>query len=489
MKKLFTTLLFIAIFTVTFAQLQVLNQKQISLKKNDEISVVEVGKKGFVVIQTTKSEESRKLRTWSFTLYNPELQVDWKKNIDIEKYLEVLASNTYEGTINIILYEPNQMGQKADFFVLLKVTEDGTITKKEIELEAKIVVYPGMFVSDCYYFDAIIKKDDVIAKFDFSSMKLTTTPIELPDKTEIFDRTTDGVSIYLRVKSIKKKLPYDAIYTIEDGVVVNKTNIKCADKTNIDFFNVILPDTSRKFVLGMTSYEYEGERKRDDRTILQMYLTNIEKEDIQTINNVDKKISDEFTNKRDISIKNKFFGQSYRVDGNRFITSSCFRFNDKNFMVFDKYQIIQVLRSCGKNCTYWAFEAYYYTNTIIWCFNDDGEVEWSRNFEYDIISPYFHAKTCARPYKDNTIALIGHFNNELSYKTISMDGDVIEGTEKQKVSNRSKFSELTKFNNSITHLYDNTYLIWGNDDDSKFGEEKSKSKKELNMIFKIVEFQ
>jgi hypothetical protein len=79
-----------------------------------------------------------------------------------------------------------------------------------------------------------------------------------------------------------------------------------------------------------------------------------------------------------------------------------------------------------------------------------------------------------------------------------MDGDVVEGTEKQKVSNKSKFSDLTQFNNSITHLYENTYLVWGNDDDNKSGDDNEKSKarkkedkkkKTLNLIFKIIEFK
>jgi hypothetical protein len=171
-------------------------------------------------------------------------------------------------------------------------------------------------------------------------------------------------------------------------------------------------------------------------------------------------------------------------------------------VVFDKYQKVY-----SKHSTYsyktktdqivYVFEAYYYTNTILWCFNDDGEIEWTKNFGYDIVSPYYHEKTCARPCKDNTIALIGHFDNELSYKTISLDGEVIEGTENQNVMNKGKFVDVKQFNNSITHLYDNTYLVWGNDDDNKSSaggkdsdkEKKKKNKKTVNMMFKIVEFE
>jgi hypothetical protein len=79
-----------------------------------------------------------------------------------------------------------------------------------------------------------------------------------------------------------------------------------------------------------------------------------------------------------------------------------------------------------------------------------------------------------------------------------VEGDVTEGNEKQKVviKNKNKYTDVNRFDNSITHLYDNTYLVWGNDNDDKRNSEvnkkkdkEEKRKKTTNITFKIVEFE
>jgi hypothetical protein len=507
MKKLLAILVIMMAFSFANAQLSVKNRTQITLSNDDEISLMELGKKGFVVIKNTKSEESRKLRTWTYTLYSPDLEVVWTKSMDFEKNLYILAMNTFEGDINLVYYIDNDGveglidGQKIGDLTVMKITSDGEVNKKDIEFKDKIRLYRGNFVNGAYYFDATVKKEDAIMKIDFSTLALSSNKLNLPEKTDIFDRTNDGKYMYFRVSSTKKKVVYDSFFTVDDGVVIEKTPLKRGADEEYVFMKVLKPDSTHRFMLRLTNKEILGERKRDDKIVYSYYLTNMEKEDLQTANKIDQKVSDELFKDRKIELKNKFFGTYYVIRGSGDITSSCFRYNGKNFVVFDKYQKVYSEHSSYDPNTkstyiYYIFEAYYYTNTILWCFNDDGEIEWTKNFEYDIVSPYYHEKTCARPYKDNTIALIGHFDNELSYKTISMEGEVIEGTENQKVLNKNKFSDVKQFNNSITHLYGNTYLVWGNDDDNKSDaggkdkeKKKSKNKKAVNMMFKIVEFE
>jgi len=507
MKKLILFFVLTLVFVGANAQLSVINQTQIALNKDDEISLMELGKKGFVVIKNTKSEESRKLRTWTFTLYSPQLEVVWTKSMDFERELTILASNTFQDDLNIVYFLDNSGsgqiydGQKVGDLTVMKITADGEVTKKDIEFKDKIRLYRGNFVQGAYYFDASIKKEDVIMKIDFSTLILSSNKFNLPEKTDVFDRTNDGKNMYFRVSSTKKKIIFDQLYTIEDGVVMEKTPLKRGVDEEFVFMKILKPDSAHRFMFRLTNREIQAERKRDDKIVYSYSLTNLEKEDIQTVNRIDQKVSDELFIDRKIILKNKFFSTQYVIRGSGDITSSCFRVKDNNFVVFDKYQKVYSVHtyydSNSKSTrTEYVFEAYYYTNTIVWCFNDDGEIEWTKNFEYDIVSPYFHEKTCARPYKNNTIALIGHFDNELSYKTISMDGEVIEGTENQKVLNKNKFNEIKEFNNSITHLYDNTYLVWGNDNDNKSGMgenekeiKKQKKQKFVNLQFKIVEFE
>jgi len=515
MKKLLVILVITMAFSGAFAQLSVTNQTQITLNKDDEISLIELGNKGFVVIQNTKSEESRKLRTWTFTLYNPQLEVVWTKSMDFEKQLYLLANNAYDGDLNLVYYIDNSNGtgivdgQKVGDLTVMRITSDGEVSKKDIEFKDKIRLYRGNFINGAYYFDAAIKKEDAIMKIDFSTLALSSNRLNLPEHTDIFERTDDGKNTYFRVKTTKKKIPYDYLYTIDDGVVVEKTSLAQSNNEELLFLNILKPDSAHKFAFGLIEKEVLGERKKDDIVSYNYYLTNLNDNDIKSINKIDQKSSDLLNKKREVSVKNDIFlalfGSAIFLKGDAFLTSNCFRFQNKNVAVFDKYQEVwetyQEYVNHGQGYrweTRYRKIGYFFTNSVIYYFNDEGEIEWAKNFEYDIFSTHLKSKTCARPVNENTIALIGYFNNELSYKTISADGDVTEGNEKQKVviKKKGKYTDVNRFDNSITNLYDNTYLVWGNDnDDKKDSEENKKKKKEekrrktTNITFKIVEFE
>jgi hypothetical protein len=198
-------------FSSVFAQLTVKNKTQITLSNDDEISLMEMGKKGFVVIKKTKSEESWKLRTWSYTLYNPDLEVVWTKSMDFEWDLHLLAMTTFDGDINMVYFIDNDRreefvdGQKVGDLTVMKISLDGEVSKNDIEFKDIIRLYRGNFVGGSYYFDATDKKQDVIMKIDFSTLSLSLNRLSLPEKTDIFDRTNDGNLMYFRVSSYKKK--------------------------------------------------------------------------------------------------------------------------------------------------------------------------------------------------------------------------------------------------------------------------------------------
>lgn len=527
MKKLILFFAFTLVFVGANAQLSVINQTQISLNKDDEISLMELGKKGFVVIKNTKSEEQRKFNTWSFTFYNLQLDEVWSKKTDVENDFIELAKETYDGCIYFILYDPRGgalFSINTQDLTLIKINSEGEISRKDIEFTNKIRLYPGNFIRDAYYCDVTDKKKDYdeIYKIDFVSLSYSSNKLDLPDNTNVFERTTDGKNIYFRVKSTKKSLNYDALYTIEDGIVVEKTTMKKKGDDEIDSLKIIMPDTAHRFVLGLSVNEILGERKKDDLVTYQYFLTNLQEDDIQTINKVNKDFSDQLYNKRDISVIHSALyklisNSSYYLMGDYTLISSCFRHNGKNFIIFDKYQTLmertissttdfsrnstgmQKGYSSGyyhsntgnytKTRTRSELVGYLFTNSVVWCFNDDGVVEWSQNFDYAIISPNKKAITSAGPYDEDKIAIVGHFNKELSYKKISMDGKVEQSDEKQILQyNLKSKKNLDQLNNSLIHLYDTYYLVWGTDDEL-LADPKTKSKKDLKMFFQIIEFK
>ncbi len=522
-------------FLSSFAQLQIVDQKLLTLSKKDETSIVPLGKNGFMLIQKTKSEESKNLRKWTFTIYSTDLAVLWTKSIDYEDDLDILEFNTSKDGVNIIFYINNGLeaekfrdGRKVGDLTVMKININGEITKKDIELKDKIKLFKGNFVGDAYYFDAILKKEDVIMKIDFANMSLTSNKFTVPEYTDIVARTTDGKNIYFKVKSYKKKIPYDALYTFEDCALVDKTNLKTFQDEDIVSMNIIRPDADHKFMLGLSRKEILGETQRDDIIKDNYYITNLNNNDLNTINKIDVESSDMLNDKRNLkdkkSLLNIFIRTSqYEAVGNFNMISSCFRINGKNIVVFDKYQIINEVRQVARSNNYnnsginpktggWAtpryntgsrgqstyrtvkeFIGYYFTNSVVWCFNDAGEVEWSKNFEYDIFSPELKPKTCATPYKENSIALLGNFNKGLSYKTISLSGEVEEDLESQNASNTTKIKNVysIKNSNSISHLYGNKFLVWGRESDFNMEKENTSffAKKDYDVLLQIVEFE
>lgn len=514
-------------FSSVFAQLQVVTQKQITREKKDEFSVLRLGKKGFVLIQKTKSEEQRKFNTWSFTLYNLQLEEVWTKKTDVENDFIELAKETYDGCIDFILYDPRGgalLSVNTQDLTLIKINSEGEISRKDIEFSNKIRLYPGNFIRDAYYCDVTDKKKDYdeIYKIDFASMNYSSNKLDLPDNTNIFERTTDGEKIYFRIKSTKKSWDYDALYTIEDGIVVEKIPMKKQGNDEMDSLKIIMSDTAHRFVLGLSVNKVLGARRKDDLIDYQYSLTNLQENDIQTINKVNKDFSDQLYNKRDISVThstlfNLISKNFYYLIGDYTLISSCFRQNGKNFIVFDKYQSLydrqyttvtdnsRDRNGIAKGSTPYydnrnngsytrtrsqsVLVGYLFTNSVVWCFNDDGVVEWSQNFDYAIISPNKKAITSAGPYDEDRIAIVGHFDKELSYKVISMDGKVEQSDEKQILQYNSKSKkDIEQLNNSLIHLYDTYYLVWGTDDEL-LADIKAKSKKDLKMFFQIVEFK
>lgn len=297
-------------FLSSFAQLQIVDQKLVTLKKRDKIGIANMGKNGFIIIQTSKSEESRKLRTWSFTRYNTNLEVEWTKSMDYEKNLTILEMNSMENNVNIVFYLDRSYdgvfvnGEKVGDLTVMKITSDGEIVKKDIEFDENIRLYKGSFVNNAYYFDANIKKVDKIMKIDFNTLSLSSNIFTLPENTDIVSRTTDGRNVYFRVKSYKKKISYDALYTIEDGVVVDKTTLKNSDYDDIDYMTVIRPDSAHRFMLGLTYKEVLAKKKKDDIITQNFYITNLQTNNVEEINNIDIESSDMLLSKRNVSLKN-----------------------------------------------------------------------------------------------------------------------------------------------------------------------------------------
>jgi len=494
MKKLLAMLVIMMAFSGVFAQLQVVKQKQITVEKHfeffksEEINenpstykhVYNLGEKGFLFVNEFQSKENRNSNTWKFTLYDLQLEVLWSKEVEIEQ-LTTVSMNTFEGGINLITTDYSYgLRPRADKFHLIKITHDGIISEKTIDLDKEVVLYGKSFVQDACYYAVQTKKDDAILKFDFSTFTMSQNLIKIPENALIIDQNNDGKNIYYRVRSLKKNIDYDAIYTIEDGVVTDKVVLERTNYNDIELIKIVQSDSLHKFALmsKMDARFGSGSSSSGDDVEKQYYISSLNGLSAKSFHPVDKATSDILTKNSTLKIKNKALANSftgkYKLRDSHYLISNCIRIKDKNILVFEKSQQIYFETSGA-----YADAGYLITNVIVWCINDEGVLEWSKNFECGNVSPFMEPKISAVKYDDNSIALAGFFDEKLSIKILSTSGELLENTAAKKNTTANVVqTDYTGYN--FMNLHKDTFLMWGL-------EGKSTDKNSLNIGFKIVE--
>jgi len=212
----------------------------------------------------------------------------------------------------------------------------------------------------------------------------------------------------------------------------------------------------------------------------QCYIANLNNLNTKSFHAVNQATSDALTKNSALKIKNKTLANSftgkYKLRDSRYLISNCLRIKDKNILVFEKSQEIFYE-------TYGAFAdaGYLITNVIVWCINDEGILEWSKNFECENISPFMEPKISAVKYDENSFVLAGFFDEKPSVKILSSNGEIVENTSTKKIANSNLIqTDFTGYN--FVNLYKDTFLMWGI-------EGKNTNKSNLNIGFKIVELE
>jgi hypothetical protein len=486
MKKLLAMLVILMAFSGAFAQLQVVKQKQITVETRwkflENKHVYNLGEKGFIFVNEFESKNKSSDYTWKFTLYNNEAETVWTKEIDLNENLTVRISPFEGGLCAITSNMKGSIGNKSDEFIMLKISMDGAIEKKLIQLDESVQIGEIIFINDACYVNATFKKDDAILKFDFSTFTMSKNLIKIPENTVIIDQNSDGKNIYYRVRSLKKNIDYDAIYTIEDGVVTDKVVLERTNYNDIQLIKIVKSDSLHKFALmcKMDARFGNGSYYSGDEVEMQYYISSINGLSAKSFHPVDKATSDLLTKNSTLKIKNKALANSftgkYKLNNSHYLISNCIRIKDKNILVFEKNQQIYFETSGA-----YADAGYLITNVIVWCINDEGILEWSKNFECENVSPFMEPKISAVKYDDNSIALAGFFDEKLSIKIFSTSGELLENTTAKKNTTANVVqTDYTGYN--FFNLHKDTFLMWGL-------EGKSTNKNSLNIGFKIVELE
>lgn len=485
MKKIGLLFVLLLTFSSMFAQLKVINQQQLKVtSSHKECSIISLGENGFVVYEEKKTSDD--LIKILFTSFNSKLEKVWDKEVSFDEDMYTYLIGSDHDGIYLIAYNSVSMtilNDKADEFMMVNISNDGELSQKKIKFDKKIELYKGVFINNACYFDVFMEKKGYMLKFDFSSMSMSKNIFKIPENTVIPDRFSFGNTLYFRVRSLKKSINYDALYSIEDGVVVDKVLMERTDEDDIEKVNVIETDSLHQFVLITKMDSRFGSLMPDENPERQCYIANMDNFSKGVIHKVDKATSDVFTKDRGVKIQNgplaNTFTGKYKLYKGKYLLSSSIRVQDKNIFVFEKYQEMYL-----ENSNSYTTVGYLFTNVIVWCVNDEGVLEWSKNYECENISPFEKSKISAKPHIDNSFVLFGFFNSDYSYKIISEKGAVIKDTQEEKTVTNAKTLQTELVGYNTLKLNKGTFLIW-----SIIQNNKKEKKQDLDLELMSIEIK
>ncbi len=496
MKKIKAFLVLFTFCSLSFGQISILKEEQLLVDEDADLTLYSIGNKGFVLIQEFESEKSTRDKTWRFTHYGTDLSQEWIKDITLEKSCRLSAVNVNHETLDLVYSIKNNSSLNTQDLTIATISSDGEVKTKDFVLKNASGIVGYAFINGFGYFSATKVnsgfssgyEQDIAYIIDFESLSITKKDFGFPISSEINNLFSDGKTIYFYANWSQSNIQKDSIISVENGELAYKIPVKLPKETTIDNMQLIKADSTHDFFMGETKQWISGARILSESYNYGFFITKIEKDSIYPIQNVEKKYTEELENKRDIRILHGGGGGgnfSKKLMNNKYKINKCFRVNDRNYVVFDKYQTKRTSVKKDRDP-----DIFFYTNTIIWCFNDDGVIEWSRNIEYDIITPLANPVTSARLNTNNTISIFGQFEDEIAAITIALDGTILGDLNPFKIKDEFDLDDYMA-NNNITYLCDNKYVVWGLEHESYEQTQKRLKKKDYNikLNFKIVEIK
>jgi hypothetical protein len=490
MKRFKAFFVLFALCSFSYGQVNILKEKQLLVDEDAQITLHAMGDKGFLLVQEFENEESSRDKTWRFTQFTLDLSQQWTKDITLEKSCRLTALNIDQGTVDLIYMVKNNASLGTQDMTIATISTEGEAKTKDFVLKNASRIGGCSFIDGLGYFSAtkgnsgILPGDvqDVAYIIDFKNLSIAKKEYAFPNSSEIKNVYSDGKTLYFYFNWSQNDLERDTIISIENGELAYRIPVKLDKETTIDHMDLIHTDSTHGFFIGETKKWVSGSRKFSESYDYQIFIAKISKDSFAPINNVEKKYTEEFERMRDLYV---IHGGGTKLTDSQYKISSSFRIKDKNYVVFDKYQTKKTSTRKDE-----APEAYFYTNSVVWCFDDEGAIEWSHNIDYEIISPFGNAVTSAKPNANNTLSVFGQFEDEVSGITLTLDGSVTGNSDPFKISEEIDMEEYVVKSN-ITRLNDQKCVVWGLENETYEQAQKRLKKKDFNrkLNLKIAEMK
>lgn len=494
MKKIKAFIVLFTFCSLSFGQINILKEEQLLVDEDAELMLYSMGNKGFLVKQEFESEKSTRDITWRFVKYDQDLSQQWMKDITLEKSCRLSAVNIDNGNIELVFSIKSSTHLNTQELTIATISSEGVVKTKDFVLKNASGILGYAFVDGLGYFSATKatsgilsgNEQDIAYIIDFENLSITKKDFGFPTSSEINNLFSDGKALYFYANCNQNNVQRDTIFCIVNGELAYKIPVRLANENAIDNIHLIKVDSTHSFFMGEIKQWVSGSRSFSESYDYQYFITKIDTNSISPINTIDKKYANEFDKKREVHILHGRGGNlNNKLMYNKYKIGNSFRVGEKNYVVFNNYQSSRSSMKKDREP-----ETFFYKNSIVWCFNDNGEIEWSRNIEYDIITPFSNPVTSARLNANHTISIFGQFEDEVSAITLAMDGSIIGDPDPFKIKSEIDMDDYL-FKNSITPLYENKYVVWGLENESYEQTQKRLKKKDYNikLNLKIVEIK
>jgi hypothetical protein len=445
MKKLLFVIALLLSLPI-FGQIEPSFENKIVVDEDGSFFFSRVNSNHFIFLSSAESLKDKKKTQWKISYFKDDLNLEWNKTLTVDKELSIDQVLEVSGNFIFVFNEnTSNLGIKP-FYNIIKIDADGVITNKEIDYKNFANVSSFYINQDALYYIDLTSKMFKINKIDIETLNITSKELDDTDfpKYCMFSNIKFHNNIlYARLKeqhlmSEERETDFDKILTFDKDNLIAQIPVKIVKNASIEQSNMLDTDSTHLFFFGISKKWINGNKNNDENYDYRLFLTPLNKDELEGSNTLDASFYNQLAEKRTIKVKNAAFLQGDKVYGNGYVINNSFRIGINNYLVFDKYQAMLYPRDEMGEKT-----ILYYTNSVIYCFNDSGEIIWSNSIDYSIYSKSIGKQTFAAPIDNETIGLTGLFNNK--YSTIRISAET------GKVSNNENIETNTTYDYDIDY--------------------------------------
>ena len=494
--------LFVALSTSLVAQVEYVNRIEFELKdgySNEEI--YEMGSLGFVLC--SRSDEVNKGEVeWKFEHFNTDLEsIEEKKIVLGKKYYDDEIYKT-ENSVYILFKNP-----KGEFKIVSYDAEEKEIEEYSGNLTKKSWIRDMVVIDHNAFFNASIKGEPVIMKYDLSRGTTKIIPINvgkynLKKMSVVNFQILEDASellVFVRVRESKKESEMIMIQIDEDGdkkATVNlsetlERNMVSISATKIDEDEFIITGTYSTKSLGTSEGLFFGKATGDELSFIRYhnfsdftdffgYLPEKAQEKI------DKK-------KKKKEKKGKELKTNYRIadhdiqdldDGYLYLGECYYPTYRTEYYTSTSYVNGSPVTTTQ---TRQVFDGYRYTHGVLSKFDEEGNLVWDRIFELYPNQKPFYVKRFITGYLSESqtmeLAFAGGF--QISSKSFDMDGNILKDETSEEIETQLEGDETKNSNSELSYWYDNYFIAYGSQKIKNKTDDEVKKKRRVFFVSKV----